>query len=566
MTDLQSTYFLRVPPFPRARPVSPAVDNAPRNAPLNMLATDESPSEVRRRLLSVRVGGEFWAPPMPHTGAAIHILCPQTLAQAKGMHAALIASGAFPWRAIVPTGREGKRIKAWLQQQGGRVDYGPVDPWSILDGAVSLFVSAGDERAIVAQIAGVPVRHFTVADGREIASPPVDPLTVIEAVLLANRHYHDCFTGAPCAPIAMIDQLTAWRTMIDGNRKIAAAAGIADWKRQEIETFLWAGQARQRLFYRSAANAVQAAGRAKGAIAVWPSRVPASVFSLAKAASVPICQIEDGFIRSVGLGSGLHPPQSVVVDPIGIYYDPTQPSALEVLLETMPFPQSLIDRASALVAMIVASGISKYAAGHDRPPESPATGRRVLVTGQVEDDRSVLLGGGDVRGNFDLLRRARAHEPDSFLIFKPHPDVEAGHRKGAISDRECLKFADLVVRDVSMAAMLEAVDAVHVWTSLAGFEALLRRREVIVHGQPFFAGWGLTQDLAGALPRRTRRLSLMELVAGSLLVYPQYLDPVTKLPCTPELLISRMAQPSFQHQSLLTRVRALQGQVNRWFR
>lgn len=117
-----------------------------------------------------------------------------------------------------------------------------------------------------------------------------------------------------------------------------------------------------------------------------------------------------------------------------------------------------------------------------------------------------------------------------------------------------------------MAALLDTVEAVHVWTSLAGFEALLRRREVFVHGQPFFAGWGLTQDLAGPLPRRTRRLSLMELVAGTLLVYPQYLDPVTKLPCTPELLISRMAQPSFQHQSLLTRVRALQGRVNRWLR
>ena len=70
-------------------------------------------------------------------------------------------------------------------------------------------------------------------------------------------------------------------------------------------------------------------------------------------------------------------------------------------------------------------------------------------------------------------------------------------------------------------------------TSLLGFEALLRDTKVFCYGQPFYAGWGLTQDLH-PIARRTRRLTLDALVAGSLLQYPTYLSSTTNLLCTPE--------------------------------
>jgi capsular polysaccharide export protein len=60
-------------------------------------------------------------------------------------------------------------------------------------------------------------------------------------------------------------------------------------------------------------------------------------------------------------------------------------------------------------------------------------------------------------------------------------------------------------------------------TSLVGFEALLRGLAVVTYGQPFYAGWGLTHDHA-PVPRRTRRLTLDELVAGALLRYPRYMS------------------------------------------
>jgi capsular polysaccharide export protein len=104
------------------------------------------------------------------------------------------------------------------------------------------------------------------------------------------------------------------------------------------------------------------------------------------------------------------------------------------------------------------------------------------------------------------------------------------------------------------------VDEVHTLTSLAGYEALLRNRRVVVHGQPFYAGWGLTEDLA-PLPRRNRRLSLEELTAGLLLLYARYVDPVTGLPCPAEVLLDRLATPALWRAGLLVQLRQLQGRL-----
>jgi capsular polysaccharide export protein len=64
-------------------------------------------------------------------------------------------------------------------------------------------------------------------------------------------------------------------------------------------------------------------------------------------------------------------------------------------------------------------------------------------------------------------------------------------------------------------------DTVHTMTSLVGFEALLRELTVKTYGLPFYAGWGLTQDSAQCA-RRTRSLTLEELVYGCLELYPRY--------------------------------------------
>jgi len=195
-------------------------------------------------------------------------------------------------------------------------------------------------------------------------------------------------------------------------------------------------------------------------------------------------------------------------------------------------------------------------------------GRRlVLVPGQVEDDMSVLAGGGGLTSNLELLRRARALEPEAEIWFRPHPDVDAGHRKGAVPDIEILAHADRIVRGGGMAPLLDAVDAVHVLTSLTGFEALMRGRAVTCHGTPFYAGWGLTRDLAGVPARRARVLALDALVAAVLILYPRYLDPVTALPCPPEVLVGRMANASATNRhGWIAPLRRWQGRLMAGFR
>ena len=251
----------------------------------------------------------------------------------------------------------------------------------------------------------------------------------------------------------------------------------------------------------------------------------------------------------------------MIADGTGIYYDPSQPSDLETLLRETQFDPALLARARRLIARLVCEGITKYGAGAAAVALPASDGRRrVLVPGQVADDLSVRLGGAGVGGNDDLLARTRAANPDAFVIYKPHPDVDAGHRAGAMPDAVARRHADLVIRSVPMAALIAAVDEVHTLTSLAGYEALLRGRRVVVHGQPFYAGWGLTEDLA-PLPRRDRRLSLEELSAGVLLLYPRYFDPVTELPCPAEVLLDRLSSRSVWRETGLMRLRRLQGRL-----
>ncbi|MFC7553002.1 hypothetical protein ACFQU7_13215 [Pseudoroseomonas wenyumeiae] len=141
------------------------------------------------------------------------------------------------------------------------------------------------------------------------------------------------------------------------------------------------------------------------------------------------------------------------------------------------------------------------------------------MPGQVEDDASVRLGGGAIQGNLALLRAVRVAHPDAFIIYKPHPDLEAGFRKGHVAAEALAAVADQVVSRAPLTGLLGQVDALHTLTSLSGFEALLRGVPVVTWGQPFYAGWGLTED-RNPPPRRGRRLELDALVAATLILFP----------------------------------------------
>ena len=245
--------------------------------------------------------------------------------------------------------------------------------------------------------------------------------------------------------------------------------------------------------------------------------------------------LEDGFLRSVGLGADLIRPLSWVVDARGIYYDASRPSDLEHLLQHSISEPETLQRAALMRGRLVANRLTKYNVGAVPWCRSTnATGRSlVLAVGQVETDAALAFGAPGIRTNLALLKAARLAHPKAWLIYKPHPDVVAGLRNSGQNEQDASKWCDEIVTETSMASMLDNVDIVHVLSSLAGFEALLRGKEVVCHGLPFYAGWGLTQD-AVTLPRRSRRLSLDELVAGTLLRYPRYVSRTTGYLCSAE--------------------------------
>lgn len=258
----------------------------------------------------------------------------------------------------------------------------------------------------------------------------------------------------------------------------------------------------------------------------------------------PSVRVEDGFLRSVGLGADLTKPFSWVFDPVGMYYDATRPSALEQILLNGDFSSEMCERAKNLQSQILLQQITKYNIGTrdwHKPSSLKENQKVILIPGQVESDASIRLGSPEIKTNFELIQAVRAAEPNAYLIYKPHPDVLAGLRKAGRADYEHSAIYDELVTHQDMAWLISQVDEVHTLTSLAGFEALMRGKTVVCYGQPFYSGWGLTKDV-NPNPRRGRQLQLSELIAATLILYPTYISRKTGYYTTPEQVIAELVQ------------------------
>jgi capsular polysaccharide export protein len=303
--------------------------------------------------------------------------------------------------------------------------------------------------------------------------------------------------------------------------------GFSKWKRPLVVDF----------FNGSSIRFANRLGRLKKAASVvtWGCQHDAAL--LKQVDSNHIGRVEDGFLRSVGLGARKTRPLSWVIDDLGIYYDATRPSRLEHILQNDPWDSGLLSRAGALREAICAAGVTKYNLPGSQWKRPAGVSRVILVPGQVESDASIHYGAHRIRRNLDLLRAVRQRHPHAWLLYKPHPEVLAGTRAQGEDEALSGNWCNQVVGDVPFHELLLEVDEVHVLTSQSGFEALLRGVPVTTYGQPFYAGWGLTtdEDLHPEVQaRRTRRLSLDELVAGTLIRYPVYVSRITQKFTTPE--------------------------------
>ena len=152
-----------------------------------------------------------------------------------------------------------------------------------------------------------------------------------------------------------------------------------------------------------------------------------------------------------------------------------------------------------------------------------------------------MIYGGYGISTIKLLQDVRYKNPKAYIIYKPHPDVLSGNRKGLRDKQIAMKYADQMIENVSIDSVLELCHEVHTITSTVGFDALLRGKKVYVYGMPFYAGWGLTVDKFMS-DRNDRKLELEELVAGALIVYPRYISPKTHKLCEVEVAFDEMIE------------------------
>jgi capsule polysaccharide export protein KpsC/LpsZ len=326
---------------------------------------------------------------------------------------------------------------------------------------------------------------------------------------------------------------------IEGAAPHRAFVGGTYWWNYPIVRGLFSAPAGEPTFCRSIDDAIARARLSGGRVIAWAARLEPRHESECAALGLELVRIEDGFIRSIGLGAGFTGAASLAVDMRGIYYDPGRPSDLEHLLQTTVLSDAERVDGARIRRRIIELGLTKYNLHRGKTVVVRAGARRIiLIPGQVADDASVLNSmsrtidahaGENI--NLQLLKRARARHPDAYLIFKPHPDVRYRLRVGSLSSEVTQKLADLVVEDVDIAELIEMCDGVETISSLAGFEALLRGKSVTVHGLPFYAGWGLTTDIASS-PRRSARRTIEELCYIALVNYTRHVNPATGEPCT----------------------------------
>lgn len=351
---------------------------------------------------------------------------------------------------------------------------------------------------------------------------------LVHAALVSYARYVNPETRKGCEVEDIIAHLALQREQIERWPDKITALGFSRWKQSHVRRFF---PYRHLHFRDRLGNKDNDTTAAVWSIPTTPPQTSTRI------------TLEDGFIRSIGLGYEPVAPLSWVADLSGIYFDSSKPSDLEKLLQGSTFPERLVARAARLRQRIVDAEITKYNWGDAaqwNPPEQARGRDIILVPGQVESDASIRFGSPSVRSNYELLLKTKEKHPEAFVIYKPHPEVVTGRRGCGSEEPKCEEIADQVVARARMGQLLSAVDEVHTITSLAGFEALLRGKRVVTHGQPFYAGWGLTTDLL-PVTRRTRRLALDELVAGALILYPLYISNVSGRYTTPERALEELA-------------------------
>jgi capsular polysaccharide export protein len=410
----------------------------------------------------------------------------------------------------------------------------PANPWDLLDFATAVYTLSsplGFDAILAGHKPNVFGRPWYAGWGLTQDQIPIPRRgrQLTRAQLVAGALFDYCLwfdphTKSLCSPEAAVARAEARQRAALEDRFGYVASNILRWKRPHLRQFFGASGI---TFTNDPAQLARQRDMGKRHM-TWGAGTHETPADL---------RIEDGFLRSRGLGAALVRPVSLVCDNLGQYFDPTRASRLESLItQRSDLPAHAQHRISNLIDNLTRAKLSKYNV-ETQPLELP-DGYKVLVAGQVEDDASIKLGAGEISTNLALLKAAKSANPEAVIVFKPHPDVEAGLRRGKVGNAD--EIATIIAHDADPIALIEACDEVWTMTSLIGFEALIRNTPVTCSGAPFYAGWGLTTDLGTVPARRGARPSILGLAHATLIDYPRYFDPDTGAAISVEEAVYRL--------------------------
>lgn len=242
--------------------------------------------------------------------------------------------------------------------------------------------------------------------------------------------------------------------------------------------------------------------------------------------------IEDGFIRSVGIGLSKEPALSITLCGSNTaYYDSYNASSFEEILNSdRVFTDEELMKAKSTISLITENHISKY---NDSPYLPVSIGRtdarKILVVDQRYGDQSVVCAKANENDFQSMLVNAIRDNPDADILIKRHPDAVKGDKGSYFSDVNVnftrdINNVHLIDYDIHPHQLLEMVDKVYVCSSGLGFEALLYNKEVLCYGVPFYSNWGVTTDRIKE-DRRIKNRTIEEIFYVSYIECSRYYSP-----------------------------------------
>lgn len=292
--------------------------------------------------------------------------------------------------------------------------------------------------------------------------------------------------------------------------------GFSMWKRNYVSNFINSNT----LMFRNNLHIPNTPNDTTNKYFIWGMKFP-------EIKNSNIVRVEDGFLRSVHLGSDLTKPYSLIFDTKGIYFNSTRESDLENILNNDLNFNPVVNKIGLKIKELINNNkVSKYNIQHKDSFTINTDKKKILVIGQVDEDASIQYSGSDIKNSKELLLKVIEENPDTYIIFKPHPDVLSGNRNSVLDLDNLPKEVNYLSTKESLHHCIDLVDEVHTISSLSGFEALIKGKTVVCYGIPFYSNWGLTIDKK-TRQRRKKKRTLEELILATYYIYPRYINPKT---------------------------------------